>query len=302
MYEILISIPGREDVKARLVPGTYRVGSSPASHLTLQAPGVIPRHCQLTATENDLKITDLGGGISVDGEEFREQTVHIHPGAVIRIGKAEIKALGTEEKACPEPKKENPFASMKQETRQTPPPERKPPEKPAKIPILQVSGIPLEARPIVQEIKRLSHIELLKRLNLKRMVLSGTAQEELEKALLIVNTQQNPYIAKYIFDVYSQVVEKSTIQSHDNKSNRGLAPESQVKEGARTPHIVSEEIENVDDPLGINHITYVNGKVVAGSEETEKYLRKSFSKCTSKKLFENYEEDTLFNGRYSKKF
>ena len=67
MYEILISIPGREDVKARLVPGTYRVGSSPASHLTLQAPGVIPRHCQLTATENDLKITDLGGGISVDG-------------------------------------------------------------------------------------------------------------------------------------------------------------------------------------------------------------------------------------------
>ena len=92
MYEILISIPGREDVKARLVPGTYRVGSSPASHLTLQAPGVIPRHCQLTATENDLKITDLGGGISVDGEEFREQTVHIHPGAVIRIGKAEIKA------------------------------------------------------------------------------------------------------------------------------------------------------------------------------------------------------------------
>ena len=128
------------------------------------------------------------------------------------------------------------------------------------------------------------------------------SQEELEKALLIVNTQQNPYIAKYIFDVYSQVVEKSTIQSHDNKSNRGLAPESQVKEGARTPHIVSEEIENVVDPLGINHITYVNGKVVAGSEETEKYLRKSFSKCTSKKLFENYEEDTLFNGRYSKKF
>lgn len=181
MYEILISIPGREDVKTRLVPGTYRVGSSPASHLTLQAPGVIPRHCQLTATENDLKITDLGGGISVDGEEFREQTVHIHPGAVIRIGKAEIKALGTEEQTRPEPKKENPFASMKQETQQTPPPERKPPEKPAKIPILQVSGIPLEARPIVQEIKRLSHIELLKRLNLKRMVLSGTAQEELEK-------------------------------------------------------------------------------------------------------------------------
>lgn len=128
------------------------------------------------------------------------------------------------------------------------------------------------------------------------------SQEELEKALLIVNTVQNPFIAKYIFDVYSQVVEKSTLQNNDNKSNRGLAPESQVKEGMRTPHIVSEEIENMDDPLGVNHITYVNGKVVAGSEEADKYLRKSFSKCTSKKLFENYEEDMLFNGRYNKSF
>ena len=128
------------------------------------------------------------------------------------------------------------------------------------------------------------------------------SQEELEKALLIVNTQQNPYIAKYIFDVYSQVVEKSTLLNSDSKSKRALAPESQVKEGMRTPHIVSEEIENENDPLGVNHITYVNGKVVAGSEETDKYLKKSFSKCTSKKIFENYEEDTLFNGRYSKNF
>ncbi len=137
---------------------------------------------------------------------------------------------------------------------------------------------------------------------LKRMGKLRESQEELEKSMLIANTQQNPFIAKYIFDVYSQVVEKSTAQNDFKTTKRGLAPESQVKEGMRTPHIVTDEIENENDPLGINHITYIDGKVVVDSEESDKYLKKSFSKCTSKKLFENYEEDTLYNGRYSKRF
>ena len=50
----------------------------------------------------------------------------------------------------------------------------------AEIPILRVSGIPAEARSLVQEIKRQAHVELLKRLNVKRMLMSGTAQEVLE--------------------------------------------------------------------------------------------------------------------------
>ena len=128
------------------------------------------------------------------------------------------------------------------------------------------------------------------------------SQEELEKAMLIVNTQQNPYIAKYIFDIYSEVVEKSTIQNEFKTTQRGIAPESQIKEGMKTPHIVSEEVENEDDPLGVNHITYVNGKVVADSEEADKFMKKSFKKCTAKKIFEEYEEDTLYNGRYDRSF
>lgn len=125
------------------------------------------------------------------------------------------------------------------------------------------------------------------------------SQEELEKSLLIVNTQQDPFIARYIFDVYSQVIEKSTINEAHKTTQRGLAPESQIKEGMKTPQIVSEEIQNEDDPLGVNHITYVNGKVVVDSEEADKFMKKSFLKCTSKKIFEDYEEDTLYNGRYS---
>ena len=48
------------------------------------------------------------------------------------------------------------------------------------------------------------------------------------------------YITKYIFNVYSQVVEKST--QTENKSSRAVSPESQVKEGMRTPHISTDEI------------------------------------------------------------
>ncbi len=137
---------------------------------------------------------------------------------------------------------------------------------------------------------------------LKKIGRMKESQEELEKSMLIVNAQQDPYIAKYIFDVYSQVVEKSTINERYKTTQRATAPESQVKEGMETPHIVSEEVENEDDPLGVNHITYVNGKVVADSEEADKFMKKSFRKCPAKKIFEEYEEDSLYNGRYSKDF
>jgi len=136
---------------------------------------------------------------------------------------------------------------------------------------------------------------------LKRLGKLRESQEELEKSMLIANTQQNPFIAKYIFDIYSEVVEKSTAQNAE-KSKRGVSPESLVADGYKTPHVVAEQVENQDDPLGINHIIYVNGKVVTDSEEADKFMKKSFSKCNAKKLFEDYEEDMLYNGRYSKKF
>src|SRR5574344_614242 len=137
---------------------------------------------------------------------------------------------------------------------------------------------------------------------LRKIGKNREAQEELEKSLLIVNTQEQPYIAKYIFDVYSQMVEKNTIQNELEASNRAIAPESQVQEGKHTPQIVSEEVKNEDDPLGVNHITYVNGKVVADTEEADKFMKKSFRKCTAKKIFEDYEEDDLYNGRYDRNF
>ncbi|MCP3968193.1 MAG: CpaF family protein [Lentisphaerae bacterium] len=50
-----------------------------------------------------------------------------------------------------------------------------------KIPLLKISGIPDKSRPLVQEIKKRVHIELLKRLNLKKMALSGISEQDLEE-------------------------------------------------------------------------------------------------------------------------
>ena len=137
---------------------------------------------------------------------------------------------------------------------------------------------------------------------LRRLGKLREAQEELEKSMLIANGVQDPYITKYIFNVYSQIVEKSTQLGSTASGNGSIAPESQVKDGMRTPHISTDEVSHEDDPLGVNHVTHVNGKVVVDSEEIDKYMKKSFSKCTAKKIFEDYEEDDTFNGKYSRSF
>lgn len=223
MYDILIRIPGRDEMKMRLVSGgVYRVGASPACHIHLSAPGVALRHCQLIVSD-DLKVLDLGGGIIVNGEEFRNEKVLVPPGATIRIGSAEIFTLGSEEQKPAEEKSSSGLGFLKnvfhKETSTAVSdslpasgaparavtsaaavsPEGAPlkvsaplnPKEPAgkqefsdaasaEIPILRVSGIPPEARELVQEIKRQAHVELLKRLNVKRMLMSGTAQDVLE--------------------------------------------------------------------------------------------------------------------------
>jgi pilus assembly protein CpaF len=57
------------------------------------------------------------------------------------------------------------------------------------IPTLRISGIPESARPYVQEIKKRAHVELINRLNLKRMALSGVSETELaEKAAVTIHS------------------------------------------------------------------------------------------------------------------
>lgn len=197
MFEILIRMPGQQEAVGKLVPGAYRVGSSPASHIQFPRPDVSPKHCQFIVTEDSLKVMDLGGagGTFVDGARLAgPEPVETGIGSVIKIGDVEVVVKGPETSSQISPPPPPP----------PPPPRTPPPPTPDEreftsrvklamekakavganeIPVLVVSGINQEARPLVQEIKKRAHIELLKRLNLKRMALSGVSEADLgEKA------------------------------------------------------------------------------------------------------------------------
>ena len=194
MYNIKIKIPGQEINEGKLVPGVYRVGSSPASHLQIDRPSVSGRHAQITVTDTDVKVMDMdsSNGTFIDGVKVGSEPVNASPGDVIKIGDVEIVLVGPEVPEGELAKKEDlSISSLKTS------PERKKEltsklkkvveevltENPAKIPVLRISGIPAEARPLVQEIKKRAHIELITRLNLKRLAVSGVSEEDLaEKA------------------------------------------------------------------------------------------------------------------------
>ncbi len=178
MYEILLRRAGAPDEKMRLVEGVYRVGSSPAAHIQLPLPGVLPRHCQFVVDQNGLTVTDLGGGVSVDGRTLApRESASAPPGSVVRIAQLELCMLGDPANpAAPKPKAVpavQPQAAQKKKDNLTGAEHRK-------IPVLAVSGIPESARPLVQQIKKLAHAELLKRLNLKRMAMAGADASALE--------------------------------------------------------------------------------------------------------------------------
>ena len=191
MYKIKIKIPDQEENEGKLIPGIYRVGSSPASHLQIDRPSVSGKHAQIIVTETALKVADLdsSNGTFVDGKRVGSEPVNVHQGSTITIGDVDIILLGPEgekgtinevgERSTPPP-------SATPEKKK-PEEEPKPPVKQAKqvkvngIPILQISGIPAESRPLVQEIKKRAHIELITRLNLKRLAVSGISEDDLKE-------------------------------------------------------------------------------------------------------------------------
>jgi len=186
MFEVVIRMPGKPEETRRLVPGVYRIGSSPASHLQLDRPEVSARHAQLIVSDFDVKVADCG---SSNGTFLDEAAVGAEPrpagnGSVVRIGEAELLVVGAAPPPAPAPppsagpsparraettsRIQKAFAVAMAKARQG-----------EAIPVLEVSGVPEAHRPLVQEIKRHAHVELLKRLNLKRLLLSGISEEDL---------------------------------------------------------------------------------------------------------------------------
>lgn len=189
MFEIVISQPGQGDALGKLAPGSYIVGSGPQSHIQLDMPEISARHAQFIVRDNILYVIDLNSsnGTRVDGRELVPgEPAEAHPGSVIRIGCLDILAKGPAFEAVPPapvPAVSPPppaSAPAHPAASSAPPPE--PHSRPRRelVPKLTISGVPDAARPVIQEIKRHAHAELLKRLNLKKMVLSGVAEKDMK--------------------------------------------------------------------------------------------------------------------------
>lgn len=182
MYEITILSAGNEPFEAKLVPGVYRVGSSPACHIQLSGEGIAPRHCQLIVNGDTLRVLafDPAFPVCLDGCPLGSDPVDAQPGSEIRLGDVVIRLIGPEGASINESLQnasvqEEPAAHQRDmETAQD--------EIPG-VEVLHISGVPADKRPLLKEIKKRAHVELIKRLNLKRLAMSGVSEDALnEKA------------------------------------------------------------------------------------------------------------------------
>ena len=170
MVEIILKMPGQADSSLSIPPGQYQVGSSEAVAIQLPFVGVSKLHCVLQAQESSLRVADLGSsnGTYLNGQRIGREFVNVPSNSDIEIGSVHI-LIGT---MIPE---------MRPVRTSSAPPSRNDSEDQFKSRILAVSGIPMSARPLVQEIKKQAHSELLLRLNMKRLALSSVSEHDLEE-------------------------------------------------------------------------------------------------------------------------
>ncbi len=191
MFEIIIKQPGQDDALGKLVPGAYLVGSKADSHIQFECSGISGHHAQFNVKDNSLSIIDLNSsnGTYVDGEKIKAQEEHaVDINSVISIGEIEIVVKGPEYEAINDAaivaldsekgQSQADKKELKSLSRQLKAVKSDKSNK-IKIPLLEISGVPQSARALVQEIKKRAHSELLKRLNLKKLALSGASEKEL---------------------------------------------------------------------------------------------------------------------------
>ena len=172
MVEVILKMPGQPDSPLSIPPGQYQVGSSEAVPIQLPFVGVSKLHCVLQAQESSLRIADLGSsnGTYLNGQRIGREFVNVPADSDIEIGSVHIHV-----------------GAIRQETGSVGAKSAPPPAVPAdseqqfKSRILAVSGIPMSARPLVQEIKKQAHSELLVRLNMKRLALNSVSENDLEE-------------------------------------------------------------------------------------------------------------------------
>ena len=168
MVDLVVRLPGAPDAGAALGNGTYLIGSGEECHIRLQRPDISRRHAQLIINDRSIVIMDMGssnGTMLDDGSMlYPHQPCQLDKAVnVVKISKAELVLSARQEKR--QQSLSDDFSSVNK----------------GEIPLLEISGVPARFRPIVQEIKKQAHKELLARLNLKKMVLSGVSSQELQR-------------------------------------------------------------------------------------------------------------------------
>jgi pilus assembly protein CpaF len=179
MYQIIIKLPDKPHTNGKLSPGVYRIGKSPASHIQLDRAEVSSRHAVLHVKEHELGIVDAGStnGTYVDGKRIdADKMVNFNPGATLTIGTdvtITINEIGGGESRVQKPSdvEQNAPSGDSPVVRQGADKEER---------LLMLSGIKAEYRKVAQGIKVRVHEELLKRINLKNLTLSGADREEVQ--------------------------------------------------------------------------------------------------------------------------
>ena len=195
MIQIIIYSPGTKPATAQLGNAAYLVGSAPDCHIRFDRPEISAYHAQLIVQSSRIQLMDLGSanGTSVNGNPlYPHEPYDVRPGDKLVIGRITVELIDTDaSEPAGQPAAAAPSAAT---VEQAPPaaPASAPDPEPQKIqnsgtdefgkqkiPLLKISGVSPEDRVLLQEIKKLAHKELLVRLNLKKLAISGISEKDL---------------------------------------------------------------------------------------------------------------------------
>lgn len=229
MIQLVIQIPGAPPAAAQLAPGAYLAGSSRECQIRLNRPEVSGRHAQFVVRDHALLVMDLGSsnGTELDGQPlFAHAAREVEVGQTVQIGKVSIRFASDGSTPARPPVPVAASAAGKNSAVPATPAPRAPAAKSApaaspeldeygkeKIPVLKLSGVPASARPLLQEIKKLAHRELLIRLNLKKLAVSGVTGKDLEaKAAETIREIISQLTVRLPDGVPESVLEKELLQ------------------------------------------------------------------------------------------
>jgi len=205
-----------EPVKMDIPEGAYLVGAGSDCHIRLSRPDISRHHAQLVISADRITVIDLGSsnGTTIGNSSepiFSQRPTQVESGCDMKFGRStSMKVFLPQAEGVPAQKNTQPSA---------PPPRTSEdvsgvvmPEK-GDIPKLDISGIPAALRPVAQEIKKQAHRELLVRLNLKKLALSGVSEEELNnRAASMVKEILSQLSVKLPVGLRLDIIEKELIQ------------------------------------------------------------------------------------------